>query len=307
MAVTDEEWKAFLDATEEDPEEVETDDEITEDEDPVDPKDDPKKQDPAKSKEDEEEDPSDDEEDPDDKEEDDPEEDDEEDGKKKPAASDYSPRLKQFIKDDGTYDLEKAEKSYIESGKQAVKLDKDLKQIKEDYGSLLGAIKAKPEAAKLIFGEQGAKQLLEDDRIPTGGGQGSGSGSDSKQSDHPLLRHLEAQQQNASRREYEEFVEAHPEAVTDPEKARKIGVFLKQHGAIYREENNGEIPSMKESLEAAYRYYGWDLEIKKKEDVASAAKKAAATRTTGGAKKSKTKKETSMGEEFFARKLGVKL
>lgn len=303
MAVTDEEWKAFLDATEEDPEEVETDEEL-EDEDPVDPKDDPKKQDPAKSEEEEDDDPSDPKEDP---KKDDPKEDDDLDGKKKSPASDYQPRLKQFVKDDGVYDLEKAEKSYIESGKQAVQLDKDLKQMREDYGELLGAIKGKPEVAKQLFGEKGAKQLLENDRIPTGGGQGGGLGSDASVSDHPLLKHLEAQQQNQSRKEYETFVEGHPEAVTDPEKARKIGIFLKQHGAIYRQENNGEIPSMKDSLEAAYRYYGWDLEIEKKEQVATAAKKAAATRTTSNTKKSATKKEVTKGEEFFAKKLGVKL
>lgn len=309
MALSDEDWKNFLDSTEEDPEEVETD--LESEDEPDDPKEDPKKT-PPKSEEDEDENPDDPEEDDSKKpkggeEEDDPEEDDDDDGKKKPEASDYQPRLKQFIKEDGTYDLETAEKSYIESGKQAVQLDKDLKQMRSDYGELLGAIKAKPEVAKQLFGEDGAKQLLENNSIPTGGSPSGGSGGDASVSQHPLLRHLEAQAANQSKREYEEFVEAHPEAVTDPEKARKIGVFLKKHGAIYREENNGEIPSMKESLEEAYRYYGWDLEIKKKEDLAVAAKKTAATRSTPNAKRTATKKEASMGEQFFAKKLGVKL
>lgn len=306
MAVSDDDWKKFLDSTEEDPDEVETDpEEDLEDEPQDDPEEDPKA-DPKKSKEDEEENPDDPEEDS--EEEDDPEEDDpEDDPKKSKTDSDYQPRLKQFIKDDGTYDLETAEKSYIESGKQAVKLDNDLKQVRSDYGELLGAIKANPEIAEKLFGKEGAKQLIENDAIPNGGNPSGNGGGGDPVANHPLLRHLEAQQQNASRKEYEDFVEAHPEAVTDPEKARKIGVFLKQHGAVYREENNGEIPSMKDSLEAAYRYYGWDLEIKKKEDVATAAKKTAATRRTPSAKRAATKKETNMGEQFFANKLGVKL
>lgn len=304
MAVSDEDWKKFMDSTELDPEEVETGIDPEDEPDDPDEEEDPKA-DPKKSKEDVEEDPDDPEEDPDKG--DDPEEDEEEDPKKDPKPSDYQPRLKQFIKDDGEYDLETAEKSYIESGKQAVKLDNDLKQITADYGELLGAIKAKPEVAEAIFGKEGAKQILANDRIPTGGDpSGAGKGSDPVAS-HPLLKHLEAQQANASRKEYNDFVETHPEAVTDPEKARKIGTFLKKHGEIYREENNGEIPSMKESLEEAYRYYGWDLEIKKKEDVASAAKKTAATRRTPSAKRAATKKETSQGEQFFANKLGVKL
>lgn len=301
MAVSDEDWKNFLNSTEEDPEEVETGDD-PEDEDLEDPKEDPKT-DPKKSTEDEEENPDDPEEDP---KEDDPKEDEEEDPKEDPKPSDYQPRLKQFIKDDGTVDLETLEKSYIESGKQAVKLDGDLKQIRSDYGELLGAIKAKPEVAEALFGKEGAKQIIENNNIPTGGNpSGNGGGSDA--TNHPLLKHLEAQQANASRREYEEFVEAHPEAVTDPEKAKKIGTFLKKHGEIYREENNGEIPSMKSSLEEAYRYYGWDLEIKKKEEVATAAKKTAATRRTPSAKRAATKKEVTQSEQFFANKLGVKL
>lgn len=311
MAVSDEDWKNFLDSTEEDPDEVETGldpEDETEELDEEDPKADPKK-----STEEEDEDPDDPEEDPKKDPKKDPkadpeEEDPEEDPKKDPKNdSDYQPRLKQFIKDDGSYDLETAEKSYIESGKQAVKLDNDLKQMRSDYGELLGAIKAKPEVAEALFGKEGAKQILENNAIPTGGNPGGNGGGSDPTINHPLIKHLEAQQANASRREYEEFVEAHPDAVTDPEKARKIGTFLKKHGEIYREENNGEIPSMKESLEEAYRYYGWDLEIKKKEDVAAAAKKTAATRRTPSAKRAATKKESSMGEQFFANKLGVKL
>lgn len=300
MAVSDEDWKNFLDSTELDPDEVETDPEEDLEDEPQDDPEDKPKADPKKSTEDEEE-------NPDDPEEGDDPEEDEEDPEEDPKPSDYQPRLKQFLKEDGTVDLENLEKSYIESGKQAVKLDNDLKQIRSDYGELLGAIKANPEVAEKLFGKEGAKSLIENNNIPTGGNPGGKGGGSDPVASHPLLRHLEAQQANASRREYEEFVEAHPEAVTDPEKARKIGTFLKKHGEIYREENNGEIPSMKESLEEAYRYYGWDLEIKKKEDVAVAAKKTAATRRTPSAKRAATKKEASMGEQFFANKLGVKL
>lgn len=303
MAVSDEDWKNFLESTEEEPDEVETDPIEDPEDEPTDPDEDDPKTDPKKSTEDEEENPDDPAEDP---KEDDPKEDEEEDDPKgDPKPSDYQPRLKQFLKEDGTVDLEKMEKSYIESGKQAVKLDSDLKQIRSDYGELLGAIKAKPEIAEALFGKEGAKQIIANDNIPNGGSP-SGSGNDPIAT-HPLLRHLEAQQANASKREWTEFVDLHPEAVTDPEKARKIGTFLKKHGEIYREENNGEIPSMKESLEEAYRYYGWDLEIKKKEDVATAAKRTAATRRTPAAKRAATKKESSMGEQFFANKLGVKL
>ena len=292
MASTDEDWKKFLDATEEDDEEVETPEE-----DETEELDDDTEDDSAESEEDED--------DSSDEDDDSDEEDkSKKDGKNKKPAADYKPRLKQFLNDDGSSNLEKLETAYVESGKQAVKLDGQLKEattaaetLRKDYGALLDAIKAKPEIAEALFGKEGAKKLASST---------TPSATDTGPTD-PLLQHVKAQMDNAAQREYDEFVGAHPEAVTDPEKARLIGDFMKLHGKVYREQHNGEIPSMKDSLEAAYRYYGWDLEIEKKESVASAAKKAAATRSSATGKRPATKKEISMGEEFFARKLGVKL
>lgn len=294
MAVPDEDWKHFLDSTKEEPEEVETDEE--------DEPEDPKKA--AKSDQD----------DPDEKDEDDPDEEDDskqdDDSKKddpsnkKTGDDTYKPRLKQFLNDDGSLKAKEIEDAYVESGKRAVTLDKQVKDLTEqfegmrtDYGALLDAIKAKPDIAKALFGEEGAKKLANSQPA---------SAQPAKQTD-PLLQHLSAQMTRQSRTAYDEFVKAHPEAATDPEKARLIGEFLEIHGATYRKQHDGEIPSMKESLEAAYRYYGWDLEVEKKESVATAAKNAAATRSSGTAKRSATKKETTLSEEFFAKKLGVKL
>lgn len=303
MAVSDDDWKKFMDSTLEDDEEVETPEEVEDETDDSEEEDkNPKSN---KSTEEEDDDTDDSEEDSD--EEDDSEED-EEDGKdKKPSDSDYQPRLKQFIKDDGKYDLEKIEKSYIESGKQAVQLDKDLKEIRSNYGELLGAIKGNPDIAEKLFGKEGAKQLLENDNIPKGGSPSTGSGQQVDISSHPLLKHLEAQLNAQSKSEYNKFVEDHPEAVTDPTKARQIGEFLQFYGPFYSSQNDGQIAPMKEALEAAYRHYGWDLEVKGKEDLATAAKKTAATRRTPSAKRAATKKEVTQSEQFFANKLGVKL
>lgn len=296
MAGQDEDWQAFLNATEEDDEEVET---STEEEDePEVPAGDKKK--PAdKSEEDEDEEPSGDEEDS--EEEDDPEEEDE-DGKKKSDPKAYTPRLKQFFDKDGNLDPAKIEDAYIKSGKQAVDLNKKLEDMTGKYGELIEAIKGKPEVAEALFGKEGAKKL----GAATPKGDGGGSEGDPL-ADHPLIQHLQATMTKDSRKEYDEFVDAHPEAVTDPEKVEKIGDFLKFYGSHYRATNDGAIPSMKESLEAAYRFHGWDLEGKD-EEVVTAAKKAAATRRTpGGGPKKASKSEVSKGEQFFASKLGVKL
>jgi len=295
MAKLDEDWKKFLDATQEEPEEVETDDSEDEPDDPIEDEENEAIDDDESEEEDADED-------------DDSEEEDDskkaKKGKKEKSADDtYKPRLKQFLNDDGSLDAKKIEESYIQSGKQAVTLNKQVEELTEsesklrtDYSALLEAIKAKPDIAKALFGADGAKKLVDSPAL-----------TKKTEETNPLLKHLEAQMNNASNKAYEEFIKVHPEAVTDPEKARKIGSFMKIYGQTYREENNGEIASMKDALEAAYKYYGWDEKIKTKEDVAIAAKKAATTRSSGNAKKSATKKQAAMGEQFFAQKLGVKL
>jgi hypothetical protein len=296
MAQLDEDWKKFLDATEEDAEEVETVDaeDETEEIEGAD------NDDSAESDED-------DEEETDEEDADDEEADPKKDKKAKKEKSDadtYKPRLKQFLNDDGSLNAKKIEEGYIESGKQAVKLNTRVEELTEsegklrtDYSALLEAIKAKPDIAKALFGEEGAKKLASSQPLT----------AKKTEETNPLLKHIEAQMNNASEKDYNEFVKAHPEAVTDPEKARKIGSFMKLYGSNYRDEHNGEIPPMKEALEAAYKFHGWDLKVKKKEDVAIAAKKVASTRSSGNARRPATKKQAEMGEQFFAQKLGVKL
>lgn len=294
MAKDDDDWDAFMSSIEEPDEEVETPDDLDEDETPDEEVDDPKK--PAKkskkaakaSKDD----------DPDDSDDDDPDEEvdgDEDDPDKKPAKSSYKPRLKQFLNDDGSLNAERIEKSYIDNSKETVRINGELEQSNAKYDALVKAIKDKPEAAKILLGEAGAKKLAD-----TGN-------ADDQQPVDPLLAHVKAELDNRSKKDYADFIELNPDAATDPEKAKKIGRFLKIFGEEYRQENNGEFPSMKDGLEAAYRYYGWDLETKKKDDVAIAAKKAAATRHTPNKKTPVTKQKKNELEGFFAKKLGVKI
>jgi hypothetical protein len=110
-------------------------------------------------------------------------------------------------------------------------------------------------------------------------------------------------------KDYNEFVDEHPEATTDEDKAKKIGKFLKRFHRDYADDNDGELPTMKHALETAYRYYGWPLsDDKSQEEVAHAAKKRASTRQTPQGSKPKKKKDKATDlETFFAKKLGVKL
>jgi len=295
MAEEDDSWSKFLDSIDEPDEEVETEDELdSEDEtDQDDTDEDDKKS--KKSKEAAKGGKAGDEEDSDDDSEEDDDAEDADKDKKSKKSDTYKPRLKQFLNEDGSLDAERIEKSYIENSKETVRINGVLEETKGRLDKLLGAIKTKPDIAKALFGEEGAKTLAK------------GDDPEGQQQLDPITAHVKAKLDNESKREYSDFVDAHPEAVSDPEKSRKIGRFLKIFGQEYREEHEGEFPSMKEGLEAAYRYYGWELETTEKEKVASAAKKTAATRHTPNKKRPASKQKKSDQEQFFAQKLGVKL
>lgn len=214
---------------------------------------------------------------------------------KKPKSGTYKPRLKQFFNDDGKLDSEKLETAYIESSKQGVKLNEDLEKEREKYTRLVDAIKAKPEAAKILLGEEGAKNLAKEGDL------------EDKQTLDPYARHIKAQLDKANKKEYNDFIDAHPEAATDPEKIQKIGKFLKRYAVEYAEDNDGELPTMKNAFEAAYRYYDWSLGTTKEEDLAIAAKKNGSTRHTPNKKHPVKKQKKSDMTEFFANKMNVKL
>ncbi len=293
----DKAWEEFLAATEIEDDEVETpgEDEKLEDDNQGDEDDPKKKTSPEKGKK------SDDAEEKEDPDEGDPDpdkakekaEDDSEKDKKPPEPEAYQPRLKQFLNDKGELDPKKAEEAYIESSKEGVRLKGQVDDLQGQVKQLLDAIGKDPETAKKLLGEEGAKKLE--------------TGNDSSIPADPMVADYTAKLNKKHKEEYDEFIDVHPESVSDPDKAEKIGKFLKFYGPWYREVNDGEIASLKDSLEAAYRHYGWDLEIKKKEDVANAAKKTAATRSTPQSKKPSSKSGFSKEELTMAAKLGVKL
>lgn len=312
MADVDNDWDEFMSAAAKDygdkPDEDEDidDDELEDDEDADDEQEDkPKKPTKKASKkaadaaEEDDEDESD--EDDDDDSEDDEDESEEEDDESKTSKSTYKPRLKQFFDDKGKPDLKKYEEGYINSSKEAVRLNGELKAERdarvESQGNFTNLAKAiqknDPDLAKKIFDGDTLKEL---DKKPA---------ADAPKD--PFTRDYEAKLRKQSKAEYDQFIELNPKAVTDPSKADKIGAYLKLYGEWYKEQNDGEIPSMKDALEATYRHFGWDAAKEKKEKVATAAKKTAANRSSGGGKKVAKKSEVSKMESVFAKKLGVKL
>lgn len=329
MADVDKEWQEFMDTARADyadddkppkSNQDDLDDDELEDDDLEGDEDDDEEEKPPKkstkkpgSKEADDDDSEDDDSDEDDDDDDDEEgEDEEEDDKKsKTTSENYKPRLKQFFDKDGKPSIEKLEKGYIDSSKEAVKLkqERDAEhdaRVESDgnFTKLAAAIKKHdPKLAEKIFNGDDLKELEEKQKK-----------EQAEKNRDPFARDYEAKMRKQAVKEMDDFIENNPEAATDPDRAQKINKFLARYNRDYKEDNDGEIPSMKEALEAAYRYYGWELNtgkpgstMNKKERVANRAKKSAANRKSGGGKKVAKKSEVSKLEAHFAKKLGVKL
>lgn len=298
MATDDDSWEHFMDSIGEE-EEVETDDDDDSEDENSGTDDKSKKKGSKKSDEDDADKgkgSDDDDSDDDDSDKDDDAGDDDKD--KGGDSEAYKPRLKQFFNDDGELDAEKIEKSYIANSRETKRISDELEVQKGKTQKLLDAIAAKPDIAKALFGEKGAKDLADGKAADDGEKQLS-----------PYERHIKSQIDKQNKKQFAEFTEAHPESLTDPDKVAKISKFLSRYGKEYAEDNDGEMPTMKQALEAAYRLNGWELgqskKEAKKEEISSASKKKAATRSTSNKKTPVAKKTKSDLEQMFATKLGV--
>ena len=284
-AQTDPSWDDVIAATKEEPEEVETDleDENLED-DPNANEEDPKKNPSNPEGGDDPDDPENPEEDPE------GDEDDPKNPKDPKSEDEYKPRLTQYLDSEGKTDLKKLEDAYINSSKEAVNLNNRLKELEGQNKQILDAIARDPEIAKKLLGEQGAEDLKQ-----------------SRQPDNtpkdPYTRHIQSQITRKQKEQYDEFVEHHPEAVSDPDRAEKISWYLSTFGPAHLE-RTGEIAEMKDMLTAAYRHFGWDLADEKAEKLAAATKSAASTTPTPKAKKPAPKQQFTKEQVEMARKLG---
>lgn len=314
--MADNDWDNFVNATKEGSEEVETPEEV-EDESLNTPTEAPEKK-PATSTEDEELD------DPanppapaatpkpgEEEEEDDPAAKPDAEPATPPAEDEYKPRLTQFFDKDGKLSVEKIEKGYIETSKEAVRLANELKDQKEGNREILAKIANDPELAKRFFTPTEIEQIEKAGGVPD---------PKAAQDADPVRSHFEAQLLKTQREEYDSFVEANPSAI-NPERAQTISDFIPVYRDMYRKENNGMLPSMKETLTAVYRLKGWELaeEVEAKNQVQEEARKAreeadalkaasrkdaAATQTPSRSKKAPAQPQFSKEAISIANKLG---
>lgn len=203
---------------------------------------------------------------------DDDEEDEDEDSEEdEDDDEDFKKRFTQFKGDEPKEYLQNLEDGYAESSKEAVKLSRENKTLKETVERINSLIAANPELAK---------QLQEVD--------GTTKTGDAAQPPDPALSWAQTQMMQTWEKEYKDFTTEHPELETDPQLADKVDSQLGIIRDVIWKSEKRQL-GMAEGLEMAWKILGKDTD-NKEEKVRMAAKASASQGKASGGKKSKAAK-----------------
>jgi len=176
------------------------------------------------------------------------------------------------------------EETYRKSSREGKRLAKTVQDLQGRVDAITQAVAKNPELAKLI-----------NEAVPEGG---------TSPVQDPALLHAREQMESQMEKEYNEFVDEHPELDSDPELQEKVLKELEILGAAYRAK--GKTLGMKRGLALAYESLGLD-DGGSKERIAGAAKTTAArTKTTGkGGKKPKAKGSLTPEQVAYGKRMGL--
>lgn len=198
----------------------------------------------------------------DDSEDDDGTEDGEDDKTDDEDKPEFKKRFTQIKGENADEYLPNLEEAYRNSTTEGQRLAIENKTLKADKDAMASLIANNPDIAKMISDKTGGKmpEALVD----------------------PAIMQARQDMEERQTKEYNAFVDKHPDLESDPDLQKKILATLTEFGAAAR--RDGRILGMDEGLRKAWAFHG--LETNSKEDIASKAKENAARgRTTNGGKK----------------------
>lgn len=199
--------------------------------------------------------------------EDDESEDDEDDSDEEDEEP-FQKRFTQFKGESPTEYLKNLEDGYAESSKEAVRLSRENKQLKETVERVNALIANSPELAQQLQ-DQGVQPVATPAK-------------------DPAISWAESQMREQWQKEYKSFADAHPEIETDPQLADELDEQLAiVRDVIFKKEKRQV--GMAEGLEKAWKLLGRDTDDKQ-EKIRMASKDMASSSKAPSGKKSKAPK-----------------
>lgn len=204
---------------------------------------------------------------------DDDEEEDEDDAesgdKKKSSKSDR--KFSQFTGDgsDKAY-ISNLEEGYKNSSAEAIRIKGELENATGRLDTFMRVVANNPELATAF------NKALGDKGGAGGSGSGSGGSDDDGNSqddglDNPFIRNLQAEWQEKSEKEIQEFIDANPEVVTDPKISADVKHWMKVFSNDYHE-RTGKLMSGGDAMAQAFKHLGLE-DKREKQNLANGAKK----------------------------------
>lgn len=225
--------------------------------------------------------------DADDNDEDDTEDtdDDSDEDEDQPKAGKFEKRYSQFKGKTPEEYAKSLEEGYHNSSAEAVKLNRELTELKQKTANLLAAAEKNPELAKQLGLEE--------------------SDTSASTTKSPAETYAEQMMNERMEKEYKEFTTIHPEVDTDKALSDELLAEVAVQSKAYYE-RHGKIISMADALNRSWKVLGYDDNSKEK--LAVKLKDNAAQGTTQGAstkKKSTAKTEVSPKALDYAKKMGL--
>jgi hypothetical protein len=228
---------------------------------------------------------------------DDDDDDEAESGDKKDPKS--GRKFSQFAGDgtDKAY-ISNLEEGYKNSSAEAIRLKGELETSTGRLDTFMRIIGNNPELATAFnkaLGDAG-------DKGSGGGSGGSDDDSNSKDAglDNPFIKNMQSEWQEKSEAEIQEFIDANPEVVTDPQIAADVKHYMKLFSNDYYE-RTGKLMSGGDAMAKAYKHLG--LEDKRgKQELANGAKKNLTPPRSRG---NKAKKSGGQKPQFTADQIAM--
>lgn len=219
-------------------------------------------------------------EDDDQEEEDDSQDEGEDDSEEEEAEPEFDKAFKNIKGDTPQEYIKNLEESYRKSSQEGKLNHQKAKENQERIDRITSVIAKNPEIAKVIA------DASDDTEISL--------------TVDPALLHARQDMENKMEKDYNSFVDSHPELETDPELQEKVLDEVKIFGDAARKK--GKILGMDEALRKAWISLGLDKEDSKEKIVTKAKETASKPKTNNGNKKSSGKTPTLSPEQIKAGK-----
>lgn len=190
------------------------------------------------------------------------------------------------------------EEAYKNSSAEGVRLAQENQLQARRMQNLVAAAKSDPEFAEKL------NAILSEGGTTAGAGGDAGTAKTPGAAQNPFLANAESEWKRKSEKEAQEFIDANPEVLSDPQINAKVRKRMETISRIEWEENERLITAG-EAMEEAYRQLGYADKRGKNKVINGAKKSVSPTRPAGTKKKPKTASDFTEGQLVFAAEMGV--